>query len=102
MEVRVAVEFSALEYPELGTAVKPEVIYGLVQGAGGVKSVPLIAGKESLRPIPVDNGRVGAMVVIKVLVWVIRVERVVIMLLRLVRRMVAKVQRRRAACIGTM
>jgi hypothetical protein len=26
MKVSVAVEFSALEYPELGTAVKPEAI----------------------------------------------------------------------------
>jgi hypothetical protein len=77
MKVSVAVEFSALEYPELGTAVKPEAIYGLVQGAGGVKSVPFIAGKESLLLMPVDNGGAGATVVIKVLVWVIRVERVV-------------------------
>jgi hypothetical protein len=39
--------------------------------------VPFIAGNESLLLMPVDNGTAGATVVIKVLVWVIRVERVV-------------------------
>lgn len=39
--------------------------------------VPFIAGKESLLLYPVDNESIGATVVIKVLVRVIRVERVV-------------------------
>ena len=50
----------------------------MVQGAGDEKSVPFIAGNESLLLMPVASGRAGAIVVINVLVWVIRVERVVI------------------------
>jgi hypothetical protein len=42
-----------------------------------VKSLPFIAGNEWLLPVPVEIGRTGAIVVIKVIVWVIRVERLV-------------------------
>jgi hypothetical protein len=42
-----------------------------------VKSLSFIAGNEWLPPIPVEIGRVGAIVVIKVKVRVMRVERVV-------------------------
>ena len=43
-----------------------------------MKSVPFIAGNESLLLMLVESGSASAIVVINVLVWVIRVERVVI------------------------